>query len=129
MEKVVRGVREPRAEEVGESFWRVTGYGTWDWDSFKGHNNSSDRPVTVGHPKGRLFKGTHGRGTLELPADWPQADAVGAGLRCCWYSPGKGLDLQRARLADRLYAAVVDPSRCEHHRWRGVRTVPKEAAP
>ncbi|KPK46635.1 MAG: hypothetical protein AMK72_09505 [Planctomycetes bacterium SM23_25] len=87
-----------------------------------------------GNDAGRRFKGTHGRGALDLPADWPEADAVGSGMRCTHYSPRvQGFDhvwdLQRARLSDRLLAAVVDPDQCPSHKWRGVRTAPKRVGP
>ncbi|HUT32932.1 MAG TPA: SUMF1/EgtB/PvdO family nonheme iron enzyme [Phycisphaerae bacterium] len=130
-EKVVRGSREPIPNEVGPSYWGVEGYGTWDWDAFKGHNHSVERPVTVGNAAGRRFKGTHGPGTLTLPADWPQDDAVGAGMRCSWYTPDtdRHYELQRTRVSDRLAAALVDPERHPEHRWRGVRTAPKGVGP
>ena len=126
-EKGVRGSREPIPNEVGPSYWGIEGFGTWDWDAFKGHNHSVERPVTVGNAKGLRFAGTHGRGTTVLPADWPQEDAVGAGMRCSWYAPdgNRGFELQRTRLSDRLLAALVDPQRNPEHRWRGVRTAPK----
>ena len=64
-----------------------------------------------------------------LPANWPQEDAVGAGMRCSWYNPGRprNYDLQCTRLSDRLLAALVAPERHPEHRWRGVRTAPKAA--
>ena len=126
-EKVVRGSREPIPNEVGPSYWGIEGYGTWDWDAFKGHNHSVERPVTVGNTEGRKFKGTHGPGTLTLPADWPQDDAVGAGMRCSWYTmeTGRHYDLQRTRLSDRFLATVMHPERYPEHRWRGVRSAPK----
>jgi len=142
VEKAVRGPRKPAPDEVGSSYWRVGGFDKWDWHAFKGESHS-ERTVTVGNTAGRKFAGTHGRGTTALPADWPQDDAVGAGLRCSWYTPSYprdakpyprgviliGLDLPRTRTSDRLHAASVDPHRHPHHKWRGVRTAPKAAAP
>jgi len=139
-EKALRGPRKPVPDEVGSSYWRVGGFDTWDWHAFK-LESQSERAVAIGHAKGRSFKGTHGRGKPILPADWPQDDAVGAGLRCSWYAPSYprdatpyprgvtliGLDLPRTRTSDRLHAALVDPHRHPHHKWRGVRTAPREA--
>jgi hypothetical protein len=148
-EKVVRGSREPIPDEVGPSYWGVSGYNAWVWNAMKG-DPQCERPVTVSNAAGRRFRGTHGRGTLTLPADWPQADAVGSGLRCVWYSsrgldvararvsaPGfssiftnsKCEDMPRARLSDRLLAAVADPERLRLHKWRGVRTAPEGVRP
>ena len=131
LEKAVRGPRKPAPDEVGPSYWGIGGINKWDWDAFKG-DPQSERAVTVGNAAGRKFKGTHGLGTLTLPADWPQADAVGSGMRCTHYTPRAGVfdhvwDIQRARLSDRLLAAVADPARCPSHKWRGVRTAPKDA--
>jgi len=128
LEKAVRGTRDPSPDEVGPSYWGIGGFNTWDWNAFKG-DPQSERAVTAGNAAGRRFKGTHGMGTLTLPADWPQADAVGSGMRCTHYTPRAGAfvhnwDLQRARLSDRLLAAVADPDRCPSHKWRGVRTAP-----
>ena len=141
LEKALRGPREPAPDEVGSPYWRVGGFDTWDWHAFKGASHS-ERTVTVGNAAGRRFAGTHGRGTPALPADWPQDDAVGAGMRCSWYTPSYprdakpyprgvlfiGLDLPRTRTSDRLHAAFVDPHRHPHHKWRGVRTAPKGVA-
>jgi hypothetical protein len=138
LEKALRGPRKPAPDEVGSSYWHVGGFDTWDWHAFKGASHS-ERAVTVGNAAGRKFAGTHGRGTPALPADWPQDDAVGAGMRCSWYTPSYprdakpyprgvlfiGLDLPRTRTSDRLHAAFVDPHRHPHHKWRGVRTAPK----
>ncbi len=84
--------------------------------------------MTVGNAAGRRFKGTHGLGTTALPADWPQADAVGSGMRCTYYTAFQ-VDLLRARVSDRLLAAVADPQRLFSHKWRGVRTAPKGVGP
>jgi hypothetical protein len=151
LEKVVRGTREPVPDEVGPSYWGLGGFNGWDWDALKG-DPQCERPVTVSNTAGRRFKGTHGRGTTNLPADWPQTDAVGAGLRMTYYSltglelvrarvadPAfstksypvslDGLDLPRSRLSDRLLAAVADPERLWSHKWRGVRTAPRGIGP
>jgi len=142
LEKALRGPREPAPDEVGSSYWNIGGFDTWDWHAFKGAGQS-ERTVTVGHAAGRKFAGTHGCGTPTLPGDWPRGDAVGAGMRCSWYTPSYprdarpyppgvhliGLDLPRTRTSDRLHAAFVDPHRHPHHKWRGVRTAPKGVGP
>ncbi|KPK42836.1 MAG: hypothetical protein AMK72_13985 [Planctomycetes bacterium SM23_25] len=137
-EKAIRGPREPVPDEVGPSYWNIP-FGHWFWVPL--HDRDGERPVTVGNVKGRRFRGTHGRGTATLPADWPQDDAVGAGIRSC------GRTGATTRLSDRLYAAAVEPERkppfpaspwnvydsrvAELHPlpWRGVRTAPKEVGP
>jgi hypothetical protein len=148
LEKAVRGPRDPMRDDVGPSFWGLQGFSDNDWHALK-LVHQSERAVTVGNGAGRLFAGTHGCGTLDLPADWPQEDAVGAGMRCSYWGFGNrenegnralmsdaplyipahegALQMPRARLSDRLNAALVDPDRQPHHRWRGVRSAPKEA--
>jgi hypothetical protein len=147
LEKAVRGPRDPIADEVGPSYWGISGFGGHDWDAFKG-DPQSERPVTATAP-GLRFKGTHGLGTTSLPVDWPQADAVGSALRCSHYSstnlerlrglvepPGffqptsiTFVELPRTRLSDRLFAGVADPERLWSHKWRGVRTAPNGVGP
>jgi hypothetical protein len=147
LEKAVRGPRDPIADEVGPSYWGLSGFGVNDWDAFKGEPQS-ERPVSATAP-GLRFKGSHGLGTTSLPADWPQADAVGSALRCSHYSstnlerlrglvepPGffqptsiTFVELPRTRLSDRLFAGVADPERLWSHKWRGVRTAPKGVDP
>ena len=114
IEKVVRGPREPIPGECGPSYWDAAAFETIQWNSIKGWETSGERAVTVGNAEGRKFKGTHGNGTVALPPDWPQDDAVGAGIRC------QGLD--NAPASDRLRAAEVNPDRvCK---FRAVRTAP-----
>jgi hypothetical protein len=119
-EKAVRGPREPVPDEVGPAYWGIS-YISWFWEAL--HDGVADaRTVTVGHAAGRKFAGTHGLGTPALPADWPQEDAVGAGIR------GDARTTSAAvRLSDRRYAAAVDPERGRVF-WRAARTAPKEAA-
>ncbi len=110
LEKAVRGSREPIPDEVGPSYWGVSGFNSWDWDAMKG-DSQSERAVTVGNAKGRQFAGTHGRGTLTLPADWPQADAVGSGVRCNYYS-SSALDQARAKVAAPGFFSIFTNSKC-----------------
>jgi len=116
-EKVVRGTREPIPGEVGPSYWGVSGLDSWRWNAMKG-DQQCERPVTVGNAEGRRFQGTHGCGTPTLPADWPQEDAVGTGIR-----GGHGA---AGHPSNRLNAAVADFQRRPHSFcWRGVRTAPE----
>ena len=74
---------------------------------------------------------------------------MGSGVRCTHYSsvnlerlrgavdvPGffqpnniTSFELPRARLSDRLFAGLADPERLWSHKWRGIRTAPKEVGP
>lgn len=145
-EKVVRGFRDPLPDDVGQSYWGISGFGANDWDTFKG-DPSCERAVTAGS-EGLGFKGSHGLGTTTLPTDWPQADAVGSGLRYTHYTspnlerlrgqvepagffqagPSIPWELPRGRIADRAFATIADPERFWSHKWRGVRTAPRAAA-
>jgi len=115
-EKVTRGPMEPGWDTGDEldhpSYWEVQDINGW--------RLPRERPVTVGNAVGRRFRGTHGRGTPTLPADWPQADAVGAGIRGGYGAAG--------RPSHRLLAATVAPERADYG-WRGVRTAPKGVGP
>jgi hypothetical protein len=110
----------------------------------------SERAVSAGNAAGRFFAGTHGRGVLDLPADWPQEDAIGSCTRLSWWGFGNRVNnsarplmsdaptyiprhegdvqLDRTRVSDRLYANLADPERRPDYRWRGGRTAPAEAA-
>jgi hypothetical protein len=146
LEKACRGPRDPVPSELGPSYWGVSGFGGVDWDAFKG-DTACERPVTAGKT-GLGFKGSHGLGTTALPADWPQADAVGSAVRHTHYSslnlerlrgltepPGffqpagiSSFELPRARISDRMFSGVADAERLWSHKWRGARTAPKAAA-
>jgi len=74
----------------------------------------------------REFQGTHGTGTLALPADWPQSDAIGAGLR------GGGWNASPVflRVSGRRDAAhVTAPVRRMRLGGRGVRSAPSGVEP
>jgi len=66
---------------------------------------------------GRRFRGTHGRGTPALPADWPQADAAGSGIR-----GGHG---RSGNPSYRLNAADGSATRAPGVGWRGARSAPR----
>ena len=76
LEKMVRGSRQPQPNEVGCSYWGVAGFNRWNWNAFK-NDPQSERAVTVSNEKGLNFKGTHGLGSLTLPADWPPSSSIG----------------------------------------------------
>jgi formylglycine-generating enzyme required for sulfatase activity len=117
-EKAIRGPRQPRSEEVGPSYWGSNAAHDW-WNSLLHDNVADVRAVTAGTLAGRRFRGTHGDGTPVLPADWPQEDAVGAGLR----SVGIG-SMAATRLSDRRHAEEVYPDMKPRSRFRAVRTAP-----
>ena len=117
-EKAIRGPRQPRSEEVGPSYWGANAAHDW-WNSLLHDNVADVRAVTAGTLAGRRFRGTHGDGTPVLPADWPQEDAVGAGLR----SVGIG-SMAATRLSDRRHAEGVYPDMKPRSRFRAVRTAP-----
>jgi hypothetical protein len=63
-EKAVRGLDAPEGSDVGLSF-----YGLQEVNL----GGIYERQVTVSTAEGRKFAGTHGRGIVELPLDWPSA--------------------------------------------------------
>jgi hypothetical protein len=63
-EKAVRGLDAPEGTDAGLSF-----YGLQEVNG----GNIYERQVTVSTAEGRKFAGTHGRGIVELPLDWPSA--------------------------------------------------------
>ncbi len=110
------------------------------WGILELSGNVREPVVTVGHAKGRAFRGTHGNGTTAVPEDWPAAnysrqggkesgadDAVGSGLRGGFFG-----DLPPAlRSSDRSHAvfrvreaSFSEQGRQDENGWRGVRTAP-----
>jgi hypothetical protein len=79
----------------------------------------------------KTFKGTHGLGTADLPADWPQKNAVGVGFRGGW-----NLFLTTDNLGDpgfyrtsaRGKMTFFEPDPGVTYSFRGARTAPVEAA-
>jgi len=110
------------------------------WGILELSGNVREQVVTVGHPKGRAFAGTHGAGTLDVPEDWPEAkysagagresgkeDAIGSGLRGGFFGDmPSGLrvsDRSRATYSPRAGSFGVR-SRQDQNGFRGVRTAP-----
>jgi len=115
-EKACRGPAQPRLSDNGISFW-----GLEDCNA----GQMYERPISVVTPRGLSFKGTHGRGTTKLPADWPE-DARASILR------GDVLHMRaytsggHQRISGRLLAVDSQADRKPHPlaMWRGVRTDP-----
>jgi hypothetical protein len=124
VEKAVRGPRLPLADECCASYWGIEPFSGAAWHAWKGWHPQGEQTVTVGNAKGRGFKGTHGNGTAVVPADWPQADAVGAGFRCTHYRY-TDVDLTRTLLSDRFLADAADPRRLMSYKMRAVRSAPE----
>jgi len=111
-EKASRGPIEP-GWETGFDL-QYNSY--WGMHDFNGWKTSCEHPATVANAVGRRFKGTHGRGTTALPADWPREDAVGMGTRGGW---------EYRNPSCRTAAASMPAERVRFQTWRGVRTAPK----
>jgi formylglycine-generating enzyme required for sulfatase activity len=84
-----------------------------------------ERPVSAATAEGRAFRGTHGRGTTALPADWPQ-DARGVILRGDVLHTRRNTTAPHQRISGRLLPVDSQADRKPHPLaiWRGVRTDP-----
>jgi hypothetical protein len=123
-EKASRGTKIPVPNDADNMFWGLMGQGT----------RMYEREVTVSDAVGRSFKGTHGRGTPELPADWPvqPADFLMSGkipgiiyrgdyFMYSGYIPGYLLTGGRTDMV----LARSDRSGNPYPGWRAARTAPK----
>ena len=126
-EKYMRGPRQPVPDEAHHSYWGLqTRKVRSSWPR--------ERPVSAARtdewdPK--TFKGTHGLGTADLPADWPQKNAVGVGFRGGWNLFGLFDHLGDPgfyRTSARGKMTLVDPDPLVTYSFRGARTAPVEAA-
>jgi formylglycine-generating enzyme required for sulfatase activity len=105
------------------------------WGILELSGNVREQVVTIGNAQGRMFEGTHGNGTLDIPADWPRISgsdsAVGTGLRGGFYGdltePLRTSDRSRAVFSHRE-ATFSHEQRSEANGWRGVRTAPEADA-
>jgi hypothetical protein len=103
-------------EQTGASFWGIMDLGGGMWERVVTIDNASDYPAD----KGRQFRGTHGVGTPDLPADWPDQHGNGAGFR----GGGTGLAAVHMSVSDRYSAAYVNGSRGRCNGFRAVRSAP-----
>jgi len=116
-EKACRGPLSPTPNEQGLSYWGVV------------EMNAAlvyERLVSAGNAAGRAFAGTHGRGTLSLPADWPSV--FGSVLYRGDYVHGRQYSsVGHLRVSGRLNAVDVHADRKTHPLagWRGARSAPK----
>ena len=84
-----------------------------------------ERPVSVSSATGRAFKGTHGRGTIQPPTDWP-TDISAAMMR------GDYLGAAHETPTHLLISGRLDPCHASSDRstnpyagWRAARSAPK----
>jgi len=101
------------------------------WGILELSGNVREQVVTVGNARGRMFQGTHGNGTLNIPGDWPPISgseaAAGTGFRGGFYGdltdPLRVSDRNRAVFRHRE-ASFSREQRTEANGWRGARTAP-----
>jgi len=95
-EKMGRGLGTPAADDAVMSYWGAAPINGGE---------TGERTISVGSAAARKFAGTHGRGTADLPGDWPtKASAV----------------ICRSGAADAHTGVNVQPLAG----WRAVRTAP-----
>lgn len=110
------------------------------WGIMELSGNVREQVVCVSQAKGRAFRGTHGAGSPDAPADWPEAsystaarqtsgknDGVGSGLRGGFFGdmPANLRTSDRSRATYRPRAGSFSVrSRQDQNGFRGVRTAP-----
>jgi hypothetical protein len=122
-EKVVRGPEFAAPNDATPSYWGVNGMQAL---------RVFERTISIGDALGRAFKGSHGRGTLEVPSDWPATHFEGVILRgdavpSVWTSGSfVPTHLLTAGRTFPLYADA-DQSNDPYPGWRGARSAPTPA--
>jgi hypothetical protein len=119
-EKAIRGSYPPSgSKDVPISFWGLSDVST---------SEVYDRTVSAGSDAGRRFAGTHGDGTLKLPADWP------ADPDCIAYRGDYAYDMGYQRIGNLCTSGRIKSITCDSNRrhkpfagWRAARTAPVEA--
>jgi hypothetical protein len=122
-EKIVRGPEFAAPNDATPSYWGVNGVQAY---------RLFERTISIGDAVGRAFKGSHGRGTLEVPPDWPETHFEGVILRgdavpSSW-SP-EGFIPTHLLIAGRTFPlyADADQSNDPYPGWRGARSAPAPA--
>jgi hypothetical protein len=119
-EKAVRGLRVPAGpRDAPVSFWGLLETST---------GAIYERPISAGSADGRKFAGSHGRGTLGLPADWP------VDTDCIAYRGDYAHVMGYQRIDNLCTSGRIKSITCHSNRrnhpfagWRAVRTAPVEA--
>jgi hypothetical protein len=122
-EKVVRGPEFAAPNDATPSYWGAQGVQA---------SRIFERTISIGDAVGRAFKGSHGRGTLEAPADWPATHFEGVILRGdavpgVW-TPGSFVPTHLL-IAGRTYPLYADADQTNdpYPGWRGARSAPAPA--
>jgi len=118
-EKYLRGPRQPVPDESHHSFWGLQ-------TRLMRRGFPRERPVTAAKTEAwdpATFKGSHGLGTADLPADWPQKNAVGVGSRGGW---NRTPEIERTSARGKM--TWFDPDPDANFSFRGARTAPGDAA-
>ena len=122
-EKTLRGPEFAAPNDATPSYWGVNGVQA---------NRLFERTISIGDAVGLAFKGSHGRGTLEPPMDWPATHFEGVILRgdavpSVWVSGSfVPTHLLTAGRTFPLYADA-DQSNNPYPGWRGARSAPAPA--
>ena len=123
-EKAIRGPELAAPNQVAPSYWGV------DWVQV---GEIIERAVSIGDVAGRAFAGTHGRGTLDLPADWPSSFTEGVIIRgdsipkssvVAAQSTWIPVHLLIAGRVGPLYARLDRSNKNPYAGWRGARSAP-----
>ena len=115
-EKAIRGLEIPDPNEAKPSYWGLAGV----------NQDASERMVSAGSVEGRQFAGTHGQGTVTLPADWP-TDLGGFLFR--GKLPERSYQkVNTLQTSGRVNALDTQMVRAPKLGWRAARTAPAECA-
>lgn len=122
-EKILRGPEFAAPNDASPSYWGVNGMQI---------SMIFERTISIGDAVGRAFRGSHGRGTLEPPADWPATHLEGVILRgdavpSVW-SPN-GFIPTHLLIAGRTFTLYANQDQCNdpYPAWRGARSAPAPA--
>jgi hypothetical protein len=122
-EKALRGPEFAAPNDAAPSYWGVNGVQL---------SRLFERTISIGDAVGRAFKGSHGRGTLEVPQDWPATHFEGVILRgdavpSSWSSVG--FIPTHLLIAGRTFPLYADADQCNDPipGWRGARSAPAPA--
>ncbi len=111
------------------------------WGIMDLSGNLREQVISAGHVNGRGFRGTHGAGMVELPADWPEAKYRAGAAHNVRLSDGAGSSVRGGSftdlhdillVSDRHYASIAargsgfaGSERSDAAGWRAVRTAPE----